>query len=410
MEILDRLWRTRVRATERSRDVSDAVLTFAGGAALVAVGVVETWGAVPGAVTTSRWLFLLPLAAICAVMLVKRRHPVPALAAGGLIFAADYAIGGSLGVMLAMFDLIYAAALYAAAPWVRRLEVGVAVVVPATTAAVFVATGDLRSSVVLGILVFAMLGTPLWWGRSVRQQVELTRMAAARAGDLERLAQLRQEEVVREERTRMARDLHDALAGQLSTIAIHAEGILAVPQADPARRDQGVRAIRTASVASLREMRSMIGLLRTGEDAATSPARLAELDSLVTQVGAQGRPVALAVTAPLPTLPAAVDQAAYRITQEALTNELKHGADGEVSVRVTPSPQLLTVEVLGAPSAGPAPTSPATTPDGVSAGIGLVTMRERAEALGGTFTAGWHGPSGSSRWRVLATIPLEEPA
>lgn len=386
MERLGRLWRTRVRGTERTRDISDAVLMFAAGTALVAIGIVETFGIIPGTAPASRWVFLLPLAAICAVMLVKRRHPVPALAAGAVVFAADVAMGGSLGVMLALFDLIYAAALYATAAWVRRLEVGVAVVVPATTAAVFIASGDLRQSVMLGLLVFAMLGTPLWWGRSVRQQVELRSM--------------RQEEVVREERTRMARDLHDALAGQLSTIAIHAEGLATAGADDVERRAQGVQAIRTASVASLREMRAMIGLLRTGKDPATSPARLAELGDLVAQVRAQGLAVDLTVPEPLPALPAAVDQAAYRIVQEALTNELKHGGDGAADVRIALTARELTVEVLGAPGAAVlVPRAPEA-----GSGIGLTTMRERAEALGGHFTA---GPDGG-RWRVLATIPLEE--
>lgn len=406
METLGRWWRTQVRSTERGRDLSDAAITFAVGAGLVAIGIVHTWGAVPGTMTASRWMFLLPLALICTIMLVKRRHPIVALAAGAAVFAADAAMGGSIGVMLGFFDLIYAAALYATNAWVRRLGAGVAVVVPVTAAAVFVVAGDVRQSVVLGLMVFALFGTPLWWGRSVRQQVELAELAAARAVDLERLAELRQEEVVRDERTRMAHDLHDALASQLSTIAIHAEGLAAAPDAAPERRDQGLRAIRTASVASLREMRSMIGLLRTGEEPAASPARLAELGSLLARVGEQGLQVNLSMPDTLPALPAAADQAAYRIVQEALTNEVKHGHGGTASVAITSSKGQLTVEVLGAPAAMGRP--PATSPDGVSAGVGLLTMRERAEALGGNFDAGPHPTPDGACWRVRATIPLEE--
>lgn len=393
-------WFARTRETERLRDLGDAALVLAIGTALVAIGVVHTLGPVPERVDGSRWIFMLPLLAGCAVMLVKRRHPMLALLAGTVTFAVDASMGGSLGVLLAFFDLIYAAALFADTRWVRRLEVTVAVVVPAAAIAVFIASGELQQSVVLGLLVFATLGTPLWWGRSVRQQTALAELAAARARDLETLAELREEEVVRDERTRMAHDLHDTLAGQLSTIAIHAEGLLTVPTDDDARRDQGLRAIRAASLAALQEMRSMIGLLRTGQESRSAPARLGELDALAARLRAQGLALRTEV-APLPTLPSATDQAAYRIVQEALTNELKHGAGGEASVRIRAEDHRLLLEVTGGLASRPPSVPP--PPTGTSAGTGLVTMRERAEALGGSFQAGWQ--PATRRWRVRATIP-----
>src|SRR5690606_6153939 len=108
-----------------------------------------------------------------------------------------------------------------------------------------------------------------------------------------------------------------------------------------------------------------------------------------------------------PTLPAAVDQAAYRIVQEALANALRHGGGGPVEVTLDHDAGALRIEVANDVAARPVATSGTscgTVPSEGSSGVGLLTMRERAEALGGTFHA---GPDGD-RWRVRAAIPTEE--
>lgn len=368
------------------------------GLLLLAVGLVGLWQGPPTEVGAERWWFALPLLAVCGVMLGKRRRPVGALALGLGVFAVDAAMGGSFGTMLGLIDLIYSAALYAGETAVRRLRIGTGAVVVGGAAATFVVLGDLRQAVNAGLLLFALAGTPVWWGLSVRRQAELAALATARAADLQRLADLREAEVLRGERTRMARDLHDALAGNLSAIAIHAEAALA--SGDGAAGRRALEAIRATSVASMAEMRSMILLLRAGGDETTAPARLAELGPLLATARAAGLGVDARV-APLPPLPAAVDQAAYRIVQEALTNAAKHAPGARVEVGIGVAAGALDIEVrsaAGSASAGP----PA------SGGIGLLTMRERAEALGGRFAAGW-APDAGRCWRVHATIPLEEP-
>lgn len=392
-------WRQRVRGTERARIVSDAGAAFALGLLLLAAGLVDMW---QNDAPTDRWWYLLTLTAACLVMLGKGRRPLLALAAGLGVFAVDAALGGSTGVLVALLDLIYSAALRASATAVRRMVVAATVSIAGTAAAAIIATGDLQTAVYAAMLVFAVLGTPLWWGRSVRQQTELAALASARARDLARIGELREHEVLHAERTRMAGDLHDALASHLSAIAIHSEAALSAPRPasgdDAAARDrQALAAVRDSSVAALREMRAMIDLLRTGDEPRTSPARLAEIDALV--AGFRGDGMELRTTCPddLPPLPAAVDQAGYRIVQEALTNALKHGDGGPVDVVVALDGGALRVEVANAT------TAPA---DGARAGVGLLTMRERSEALGGSFTAGRDG----DRWRVRATIPVEEPS
>lgn len=399
-------WWERVRATERARVLSDAAATFLLGLLLLAVGLVGTFGGsradlVPGA---GLWPFVATLAATCLLLLGKARWPLLSLAAGLVVFGVDVALGGSLGVTVGLLDLIHSAALRASARAVRRLGVGVAVCVAGGGVATFVATGELREAATAALLVFALFGTPLWWGRAVRQQTELAALASARALDLARIGELREQEVVHAERTRMAGDLHDALASHLSAVAIHSEAALAAPRAADderaARRDhEALAAIRASSVAALREMRSMIDLLRTGEENRTSPARLAELDDLVAGFRGQGMEVAVHRAVPA-ELPAAVDQAAYRIVQESLANALRHGEGGPVEVTVDLAEGALRVCVTNpvgrADDARAAPSS----------GVGLLTMRERSEALGGTFTAG----RDDDRWQVDATIPLEEPS
>ncbi len=410
MQWLVRMWRERVRETERGRVVSDAVSTFLIGLVLLAAGLVGTLGGgrAPLVADSGPWPFVLTLTAVCVVMLGKARWPLLTLGAGLAVFGLDVVLGGSVGVTIALLDLFYSAALRASAPAVRRLGVGVVVCVGGGAAATFVATGDLRSTANIALLLFAVFGTPLWWGRSVRQQKELAELASARARDLARIGELREQEVVHAERTRMAGDIHDALASHLSAVAIHAEAALALPRPDAeepaARRDrEALSAIRSSSVAALREMRAMIDLLRAGDEARTSPARLDELGTLVAGFRGEGMAVTVHGAAELPSLPAAVDQAAYRIVQEGLANALRHGADGPVDVTLAHDGGTLLVEVTNDASADRPPAGTGE-PAGSSSGVGLLTMRERAEALGGTFCAGRDG----HRWRVRAVIPAEE--
>ncbi|WP_250445661.1 histidine kinase, partial [Actinotalea sp. C106] len=282
-------WRREARGTARRRVVSDAAVTFLVGVALLWLGMVGVWTSGPGPVE-SAWVHLAPLAVGCLVMLAKNRHPLGALAAGGLVLVVDAALGGSVGVLLVLIDLIYSAALRTGPAAFRRLTVGVGLTVGAAAVAGLVAERTVAGAVLFALQAFAVLGTPLWWGLTVRKQAELTALAEERAADLERLAELREREVLAEERTRMARDLHDAVAGNLSAIAIHAEAALA---ATPTTSDSkasprpSLEAIRAASVQSLHEMRSMIMLLRAAGppgapgtlDAARAPEQAAPDDA-----------------------------------------------------------------------------------------------------------------------------------
>lgn len=378
-------WRHRVRGTARRRDLSDAGGYLLLGLALHAAGLVGIWTGRATVTGDERWWFAAPLVTACALLFARRRAPIGALLGGLVVVAVDGWLGGSTGVLLVALDLMYSAAIHArpaAARWLQRVVI---VAIVGGTATPFVLTGDVAATVNVGLLLFALLGTPLWWGLSVRRQGELAALTAAAA--------------VREERTRMARDLHDALAGNLSAVAMHAAGALARPEA--AERDEraALLAVRESALAALEDVQAMVHVLRSDPEEVTAPPRLAEAAGLLTEARARGLRVTAELPSPGQRLPDAVDQAAYRLLQEALTNAAKHAPAARVDVRVTVDPDRVRLEVSNAPRADGV-ASPAVP----SGGLGLLTMRERASGLGGTVEAGWDGEP--RRWRVRAELPL----
>lgn len=197
----------------------------------------------------------------------------------------------------------------------------------------------------------------------------------------------------------MARDLHDVIAGQLSGIAIQSEAALTLRDADQETLRRVLTAVRRDSLDSLTEMRAMIGLLRADGsadgDPRTSPAGLDRLDTLL----AAGRATGLRIEvddrrANGTPVPAAVDLAAYRIVQESLTNAAKHAPGSVVRLRLEHRTGELVIELDN-------DLVPGTRPGG-GTGVGLLGLRERATAVGGTVHA---GPD-DGRWRVRAELPM----
>ena len=186
--------------------------------------------------------------------------------------------------------------------------------------------------------------------------------------------------VLAQERARLAREMHDVVSHKVSLIAVQA-GALRVTTGEDAARD-AARTIRELSVATLTELRHMVGVLRTpggpALDLAPQP-QLADIPTLVAGSGHQAR-VDLdgAATGGWPD---AIQRAAYRTVQEALTNITKHAPGARVTVQVTPWQMGLRVAVRN----GPPPGQP--TPGLPGGGHGLIGLRERAELLGGTLRA-----------------------
>jgi signal transduction histidine kinase len=229
--------------------------------------------------------------------------------------------------------------------------------------------------------------------------VELVRTRRERAAEFRRT---RAEEARRragEQRMAIARELHDVLAHHISLISVQAGVALHLMDEQPEQARTALTAIRQASRESLAELRSVLELLRRGEEGAPrAPAPgLEALDALVERTSAAGLPVTVEVTGTARPLPAAVGLAAYRIVQEALTNVTRHaGRPATATVRLGYAPDQLTVEVT---DDGPG------AEDTTGTGSGLLGMAERAAALGGQLDA---GPRPGGGFRVAARLPVRE--
>ena len=239
-------------------------------------------------------------------------------------------------------------------------------------------------------------------------RVVLAAAEVAMAGRQRRQAaeQSRAEEARRragEERMRIARELHDVLAHNISLINVQAGVALHLMDEQPGQSRSALQAIKQASNDALGELRSVLDVLRQGDEAPPrAPASgLAHLDSLVAGAGATGLEVRTRVEGTPRPLPAGTDLAAYRIVQESLTNVTRHAGPAGATVRIAYGEKDLTVQVdddgngLEPPLAADIPLRP---------GRGLVGMRERVAALGGDLTA---GPRPGGGFRVLARLPLD---
>jgi signal transduction histidine kinase len=200
-----------------------------------------------------------------------------------------------------------------------------------------------------------------------------------------------------EERLRIARELHDVLGHHLSLIRVQAGVGLHLMDAQPEQARAALTTIKSASDEALAEVRSVLGILRTEQDHAprTPTPGLDRVADLAADAGFEVRTETSGVPRPLP---AAVDRAAYRIVQEALTNVRRHaGAGATATVSIGYGPREMTVQVdddgRGGGGAGIE----------LGDGTGIAGMRERAAALGGDLTA---GPRAGGGFRVRATLPL----
>ncbi|MGY2026548.1 sensor histidine kinase [Nocardia gipuzkoensis] len=384
---------------ERTRDALGAVLAFTGGAALYLTGLSTM---TDRGVHLPLWVRFGVLTALCVATFFRRRYPITAMLYGLLPLAVDIWLGATVPVWIIYADLIYSAVLYAGRRASRITAMAWSVFSGIAVALTLASTGDLRAVALALVAVFSFVATPIWWANSVRTHKEMAAAERTRAQALTLVAELDRRAAIADERTTMARDLHDVIAGHLSAIALHSEaalGVLGRGGADPAVAGI-MRSIRADSVSALHEMRTMIGLLRSDGDAATetaAPRTLAQLSILVDAARAAGIPVRVRTALDGAALPSAVDQAAYRIVQEALTNAMKHAPGQEVCIDVRAEEETLSISVRN-------PAVPAR-PSGAGAETGrrgLVNMRERAAALGGNLRA---GPD-SGCWEVLASLPL----
>jgi signal transduction histidine kinase len=206
--------------------------------------------------------------------------------------------------------------------------------------------------------------------------------------------------VVDAERLRIARELHDVVAFSFATISVHAGVAAHLAGERPDVATEALRAIKAISREASRELREILGLLRRTAHAGDAPFHgVAGLDTLAATTTSAGLPTRVVVSGQARSLPPAVDRAAYRIAQEALTNALRHAGPASALVTVRYEPDHLVVGVLD-DGRGREHSESAVEPGG---GHGIAGMRERALALGGEFDAVSHALGG---FQVRALLPV----
>jgi signal transduction histidine kinase len=249
-----------------------------------------------------------------------------------------------------------------------------------------------RTTLLLGWFVAANVA-----GLVARQHRAYLRQVEQRAIEAERT---REEMALRragEERLRIARDLHDSLTHNISVIKVQAGIAVHLARKHGDEPSAALLAIQEASGAAMRELRATLDILRTPADA--DRVGLARVGELAERTRVAGVPVHLTVSGRPRDLPVEVDQAGYRVVQEALTNVARHAGPATAAVHVEYASAQLTVSVTDDGQASP--TRPVTP------GVGLSGMRERVTRLGGTLHA---GPGDGGGFTVRAAFPLDGPA
>ncbi|GIJ61012.1 sensor histidine kinase [Virgisporangium aurantiacum] len=243
--------------------------------------------------------------------------------------------------------------------------------------------------------VIAWIGMTTAVGDATRIRRAYVAAVEERAVRAERTREEEARRRVAEERLRIARDLHDAVAHHIAVVNLHAGLAGHTLRTRPDQAEASLVHVRDAAQTVLDELATILSVLRqNGDDGApTDPVRgLDRLDDLLTSLAAAGHRVEHRRVGVARPLPEAVDQAAYRIVQEALTNAHKHGVDDSADLRIEYRPDAVVLDITN-------PTGPERRDTG---GHGLTGMRERATAVGGTLTA---QPSGPTRFRVHAVLP-----
>ena len=314
---------------------------------------------------------------------LRDRWPLVAIAAS--VIAANVYVG--FGYPYGPIFLSVAVALFAAVQQGRRRS---AAVLAGLGFVGFVVAGvfDPKANNDVDLVHFAAVAG---WLAMLLAIAELVRVRRAQFFERQRAAEDEERRRVSEQRLLLAQELHDVLAHNISLINVQASVALHLIDERPEQARPALLNIKAASHDALGELRTALDVLRRGADAPRSPApTLADLDALVDGVRAGGVDIDVAVEGTARPLPAAVELAAYRIVQEALTNVTRHARAAHVTVRLQYGDGV-NVEVLDDGVGGP-----------TEAGNGIVGMRERAGALGGSVVA---GPRRGGGFRVAAHLP-----
>lgn len=342
----------------------------------------------------------LPLAVILLVLqsvpvLWRRSAPVLVLAVvgGAFVFYASLDL---------QFNSPYAGpiALYSVAAYTptRTSAAAGALGAAAILGGTAIEMNDGRSSAFDVASLALVMGIAWVIGARVRRSRVHAAELAGRAAHLERDREERARAAVAAERARIARELHDVVAHNVSIMVVQAGGARRVLDERPDAARGALASIEQAGRSALAELRRLLGVMREDDagGALEPPPGVASLDRVLEQVRDAGVPVEMIAEGDARPLPPGVDMSVHRIVQESLTNVLKHAGRARATVRLRYEPNEIDVEV---------------TDDGVGAtaaasngrGHGLIGMRERVALFGGDFHA---GPRREGGFTVRARLPL----
>lgn len=353
------------------------------------------------------WFCLVSLGFASCSQLFRSRHPAIALTGVSAALALDSLTVPSIGVWLVFSDIVYSTCVYGGARLVRVLYGVAAVVAVATFLLVsVVAHDDWRLLFVCVLWLLALIGSPLAYGLAVREHRSALSLEREHSRAMAELGEREQVEAVADERRRLARELHDVIAGRLSAIAVQSAAALQYPE-NTALAGKALAAVRASSVEALTEMRGLIDLLSDGSEHSTdgrhTTAGLRRIDRLTELIAESGTDIATEIPATITAadgidaLPPVVDIAAFRIVAEALTNAATHAPGQPIRVRITHADDTLVLDICNRLAAhhDHHPTGDRHT------GRGLVNMRTRAHAVGGRLCV----ERGTDEFRVTATLP-----
>ena len=382
----------RLRSLYRSLDPVRVDAVFA--AVLLLAGVLA---AVFGE-DKARGAQLISMVGVTVPVAFRRRRPIAAALTMALALLLATALGGAptqaTGIV-ALIALVSGAYMLGARTQGRVLAAGTIALIVALAVDAIVEESQTVSALLF--FTFFVVGLPVAAGQATRSRAQLADELADRAVALERAREGEAQAAVQEERARIARELHDVVAHDVSVMVVQAAAAKRIVEREPDRAEEAIVSIEGTGREALAEMRRLLGVLRRGdEDLALAPQpSLSRVDALLARTRAAGLDVALERSGDDAPLPAGVDLAAYRVVQEALANVVRHARAEHATVRLTYDPRAVVVEVVD--------DGRGAADGGGKAGHGLIGLRERVDLYGGDFEA---GPRAEGGFGVRARLPV----
>jgi signal transduction histidine kinase len=366
---------------------------------LVLLGMVDTVlrSDSAGSPTTSLWFALPAMGVLAIVIVARRRFPFAGPAAYWLLAAGIAFVDP---VLLPFAESFFAVGLATAfllgnVRDARKAGIGLAVILASTAILVSQIPGHTTAEVFFIPLDFAIC----WFaGFMLHESADQAEAAEARATVAEREREADALRAVIDERTRIARELHDVVGHSVSVMTVQTSGVRRLLRPEQEQEREALLAVERTGREALAEMRRVVGALRDsdGGPALAPQPSLSRIDTLVAHARETGLPVDLEIEGKPVALPAGVDLTAYRLVQEGLTNTIKHASAKHADVRVRYDGDHVEIEVCddGRGVDGRASTA---------GGHGLVGMRERVSIYGGELEAGGGAEGG---YRLRARLPV----